>query len=203
MNLEILSIVGKIAGIGGLAIGMIILIFKDIIAKNIFPTLTKTQAYSLLKLIIIFSFFIAIFGIFAGIYIHYLPTPQSQKEKIEMQLNACLNGDITNCKKIQSKFQTANIGCKKSIDDLKITMTSPNDGIYIFKQERYCGNMTASAESIIALLGTMYQACAQSLSSNECSTRQSQLRNVFNESNNIGFNGHSKTSVINYLTKYN
>ena len=42
---EVLETVGKIAGIGGLALGVMLLLFRDLIRKSIFPTLKKDDAY--------------------------------------------------------------------------------------------------------------------------------------------------------------
>ena len=63
MDAELLQTVGQIAGIGGLAIAMLLLVFRDIVAKNIFPQLKKDHAYSLLRLISILVFVVAIAGI--------------------------------------------------------------------------------------------------------------------------------------------
>ena len=69
MELEILKVAGQIAGIGGLAVGAIVLIYRDVIAKNIFPSLTKAQSYSLLKLVVILSWSVAMSGIGAWTYV--------------------------------------------------------------------------------------------------------------------------------------
>jgi hypothetical protein len=68
MDLELIKTVGKIAGIGGLALGVLLILFREIIRKKIFPQLTKEQAYSLLKLIVICVFIVAIIGIIAWVY---------------------------------------------------------------------------------------------------------------------------------------
>ena len=47
---EVLQVVGKAAGIGGLALGVFLLIFRDIIRRNIFPKLSPTHAYRLITL---------------------------------------------------------------------------------------------------------------------------------------------------------
>ena len=69
MNFEILKITGQIAGIGGLAFGALILVFRDVIAKNIFPNLAKHQAYSLLRLVVILVWSVAMAGIAAWTYV--------------------------------------------------------------------------------------------------------------------------------------
>jgi hypothetical protein len=63
MSIESFETLGKIAGIAGLSIGFLLIIFREIIGKKIFPTLTKEHSYKILKLIIILSFLFGIFGI--------------------------------------------------------------------------------------------------------------------------------------------
>ena len=57
---EVLETVGKIAGIGGLALGVMLLLFRDLIRKSIFPTLKKDDAYRLLRLITVLVWSVAI-----------------------------------------------------------------------------------------------------------------------------------------------
>jgi hypothetical protein len=59
---SVIETFGKIAGVGGLALGVAFFVFRDVIAKNIFPSLTKTQAYRLLRLIVVFAFVVAVVG---------------------------------------------------------------------------------------------------------------------------------------------
>ncbi len=65
---DLIKTVGQIAGIGGIALGVFLRIFKEIIRKNIFPMLTKEQAYRLLSRISVFVFIIALVGIGASVY---------------------------------------------------------------------------------------------------------------------------------------
>ena len=37
MNTELLKILGQVAGIGGVGAGILLIIYKEIIRKNIFP----------------------------------------------------------------------------------------------------------------------------------------------------------------------
>jgi len=53
---------GQIAGIAGISLGIIFLIFKQIIAKKIFPQLSKEQSYKILRLLITLLFIIGIVG---------------------------------------------------------------------------------------------------------------------------------------------
>ncbi|QPF90975.1 hypothetical protein [Bradyrhizobium commune] len=73
MDMWMLKIAGQIAGIGGLALVILLILFRNIIRKNIFPTLKKDDAYRLLRLITLLTFLVALAGIAAWI----LSTSQS------------------------------------------------------------------------------------------------------------------------------
>lgn len=68
MEPQVLEIVGKIAGIGGLSVGVFLLLFRDVIRKKIFAQLTKEQSYHLLKWVLILTWSLAIVGIGAMMY---------------------------------------------------------------------------------------------------------------------------------------
>jgi hypothetical protein len=65
---SVLKVVGQVAGIGGIALGVLLLVFREVIRKNIFGTLTRDQSYQLIRLIIILTFAIAVVGIVAWVY---------------------------------------------------------------------------------------------------------------------------------------
>lgn len=65
---SILEKIGRIAGISGIAIGVFLFIFKDMIRKNIFPSLSRQQAYNIIKLVLILTFLIAVLGIGAWVW---------------------------------------------------------------------------------------------------------------------------------------
>lgn len=69
MEEEILKTVGQIAGIGGLALGVFLLLFRDITRKNIFPELPAPKAYRLSRLITVAVWSIAVFGIGAWVLV--------------------------------------------------------------------------------------------------------------------------------------
>lgn len=58
-----LQALAQAAGIGGLALGVMLLIFRSVIAKKIFPRLDKQDAFRLLRLIIVFAWSIGVLGI--------------------------------------------------------------------------------------------------------------------------------------------
>jgi ABC-type antimicrobial peptide transport system permease subunit len=71
MNSDILKVLGQFAGIGGVSLGVLLIIFKGIIAKNIFPTLRREDAYNLLKLISILVWTVTIIGILSWVLMSY------------------------------------------------------------------------------------------------------------------------------------
>jgi len=76
MDTSIIEIVGKIAGIGGLSLGIFLILYRNILAKNIFPTLTKEQATSIILVITVLTWSIALAGLGAWVYV----TTQNNKE---------------------------------------------------------------------------------------------------------------------------
>ena len=69
MDTRLFKILGEIAGIGGISLGVALLVFREVIRKTIFPTLTRTHAYRLLRLIIILVWSIALTGVTAWTYL--------------------------------------------------------------------------------------------------------------------------------------
>lgn len=64
MGTDLLKTLGQIAGIGGISLGVFLLLFRDVIRKNIFPKFKNEQlAYRLLRLIVILVWSVAILGI--------------------------------------------------------------------------------------------------------------------------------------------
>lgn len=61
---ELFQTLGKIAGLAGISIGVLLVIFREIIRKNIFPNLNNEQAYKIIRLVIILTFLISLICIF-------------------------------------------------------------------------------------------------------------------------------------------
>lgn len=70
---QILEVVGRIAGIGGLSLAVVLLIFKDVIRKNVFPMLTQEQAYQILNRIVVLVTVVAIIGILSWLVSEIIP----------------------------------------------------------------------------------------------------------------------------------
>lgn len=65
LDVQALSTIGQVAGVGGIAVTALLLIFRDIIRKSIFPRLRTADAYRLLRLITLCTTLVAIGGIAA------------------------------------------------------------------------------------------------------------------------------------------
>lgn len=72
MSGHLIEIVGKTAGIGGIALGILLVIFRDIIRK-LFPNLTRKQTYNLLVLMVSLVWTIALAGLASWTYVSARP----------------------------------------------------------------------------------------------------------------------------------
>jgi hypothetical protein len=69
MDVELLKIAAQVAGIGGLSLGVLLLVFRDVVRKRIFPMLKPEQGYRLLRLIIVLVWLVAVVGIGAWVWV--------------------------------------------------------------------------------------------------------------------------------------
>lgn len=72
MEDQVLQAVGKVAGIGGIALGVFLLLFREVIRKKIFPQLPPDHAYRLIRQFMYLTFAIALVGIAAWTYLSAL-----------------------------------------------------------------------------------------------------------------------------------
>src|SRR5689334_1511523 len=68
MDAETLKVVAQVAGIGGVALAVLLMVFREVIQKNIFPNLSQDSGYRLLRLIIVSTWSVAIVGVGAWVY---------------------------------------------------------------------------------------------------------------------------------------
>jgi nitrate reductase gamma subunit len=68
MNVEFFKTLGQWAGIGGIALGVFLLLFREVIRKSIFPKLNKNDAHKFLRLVMILIWSVAIVGIAAWVW---------------------------------------------------------------------------------------------------------------------------------------
>ncbi len=68
METQVLEITAKAAGIGGVAIGALIIIFRETLRKAVFPRLTRQQGYRLMTLSLVLVWSVALAGIGAWVW---------------------------------------------------------------------------------------------------------------------------------------
>ena len=68
MDTETLKIAGQIAGIGGLAFGVFLILFREVIRKKMFPMLSQQHAYRVIRLFLVLTFLLALSGIAAWVF---------------------------------------------------------------------------------------------------------------------------------------
>jgi len=73
MDTELLKVVAQAAGIGGIALGVLLLLFREVIRKNLFPNFSREQGYRLIRLVVSLTFAIAVLGIGAWVWVQKPP----------------------------------------------------------------------------------------------------------------------------------
>jgi len=83
MEPKLFETLGQIAGIGGIGLGVLLLVFRDVIRRTIFSQLTRDHSYRLLRLIVVLTFFVAIIGLgtWAALKLN-APSSISTKEEV-------------------------------------------------------------------------------------------------------------------------
>lgn len=75
MDLAFLKTAGAVAGIGGLALGVFLILFRDFLRRALFPQLSKMHAFRLLRLFLILVWSVAVAGIAAWMVLELRPPP--------------------------------------------------------------------------------------------------------------------------------
>ena len=124
-NLDILEKLGKVAGIAGIAVGALVLIFGGIIQKNVFPNMTKEQGFRIIRMMIVAASALAVVGIGAYIYTEYQKTILDKKGSL---ISKNLVGTIQN---------SSNLGVPSvkiyAVQQSDIADKSDSDGKYILR----------------------------------------------------------------------
>ena len=63
-----LAVFGQVAGIGGLALGVLLVLYREVLRRRIFPQLSRAQGYKIIRLIIVLTWTVAIIGIASWVY---------------------------------------------------------------------------------------------------------------------------------------
>src|SRR5215472_7960789 len=69
MEIHLLEIAGKVAGLAGICVAAVLLFFREVIRRNILPRLSQKNAFSLIRLLSILMFSISVSGIASWGYI--------------------------------------------------------------------------------------------------------------------------------------
>lgn len=90
MDAQLLKVVGQITGIGGIALGILLLVFREVLRKNIFPDFTREQGYRTIRLVLLLTFLIAALGIgaWAWVSVHSGPVVSESNAVIYMPQQA-------------------------------------------------------------------------------------------------------------------
>ncbi len=78
MNPELFKTLGQWAGIGGIALGVLLILFQELIRKSIFPKLQKADAYKFLRLITVLTWSVAVLGICAWVWMETHPKIETE-----------------------------------------------------------------------------------------------------------------------------
>jgi hypothetical protein len=68
MSDSFLQVFGQVAGIGGLALGVLLVVYRETLRRRIFPQLTRDHAYKIIRLILVLTWTVALVGIGAWVY---------------------------------------------------------------------------------------------------------------------------------------
>ena len=85
MDAEIIKTVSQTAGIGGVALGIYLILFRDIIRKQIFPELSKQHAFRLLRLIAVLVWSVAVLGMAAWIWTVTPPVHRNNDGELKVE----------------------------------------------------------------------------------------------------------------------
>ena len=77
MDVQVIETVAKAAGIGGVAIGALLLIFRETLRKSIFPRMTREQGYKTIRMILVMTWTVALAGIGAWVWAESRPPGES------------------------------------------------------------------------------------------------------------------------------
>lgn len=78
MNLEALSQLGKIAGIAGICVGAMVIIFSGLLKNTVFKGMSQQHSYRIVRLIVMFAGIMAIAGLGSWVYLDILKNQTQQ-----------------------------------------------------------------------------------------------------------------------------
>ncbi|MEE1868018.1 OmpA family protein [Pseudomonas auratipiscis] len=79
MEQNTLKLIVQVAGVGGLGLSVLLIIYREIIRKNIFPTLGKSHAYKIIMTIIGCTFIVSLAGLSSWVWIQTHPRNEERE----------------------------------------------------------------------------------------------------------------------------
>lgn len=142
MDYSLFKIAGAVAGIGGLALASVVYVFREVIRKEIFPQLTKQQAYGLLNRIVVLIFVTGLLGIIAYVTVNW--RNQSPGRSVAKPTNERVTPSLPKAElsgTVVDQYEKPIQGAKITIDDI-VGMTpveTSSDGIFTLRdiQKKY------------------------------------------------------------------
>ena len=96
MEAQVIETVAKTAGIGGIAIGALLLIFRETLRKSIFPKMTREQGYKTIRMILVMVWTVALAGIAAWVWAGSQPPGETLSTTGDgSPIVTGTNGDVT------------------------------------------------------------------------------------------------------------
>lgn len=114
MESTLLESLGKIAGIGGISLGVFLLLFRKLLEKIIVPGLTKAHWFKVIVIFMVLVWSVAILGIGAWGYSYYLTNGQPVSS---VTVDPMTGKAIETVRTSNVELETYFIGEWKNIDD--------------------------------------------------------------------------------------
>jgi hypothetical protein len=94
MEAALLETMGKVAGIGGLALGVLLLALRQVLQTGVFSKLSGKDSFRLLRLVTILTFIVAVAGLGAWAWAE-LPAGNDATATIEAGRDVSAGGDVS------------------------------------------------------------------------------------------------------------
>ncbi|HEX3527104.1 MAG TPA: hypothetical protein VH988_08560 [Thermoanaerobaculia bacterium] len=152
MEGQILKVVGQVAGIGGIGLGIFLILFREVIRLKVFPRLGRREAYRVILLILILVWSVAIAGLTAWSWVQYqdrqkaesshTPFPASKSVDDRYTASTGSSGEVDR----QEKTKTFGLSHSQSMRSKKSVSMAPPKEAQTLQSLRVTGTGFASSE---------------------------------------------------------
>lgn len=142
-ELKALAEIAKIAGIAGLALGVVLIAFRDILRAKILARLSASHSFEILRLAMVLSFAIAVIGLAAWLYARHEALELARCAPVVTYVANDRMFDVRNA--CQSNEQTAQkqvVASAEAIREPVTAMLSVQAGFFLRAMEAYLSNPT-------------------------------------------------------------